>query len=97
MAPAKQAGVLYPLYNALVEGKNAHVVRKWFGHDHIPQYCAGIVNEFALRELSPFLNFHRTCLYATGYCGRVFFTWPRCFPFAAAPIEGQAEKGIAGE
>ena len=23
--------------NALVEGKNANVVRKWFGHDHIPQ------------------------------------------------------------
>ena len=24
------------LSNALVEGKNANVVRKWFGHDHIP-------------------------------------------------------------
>ena len=53
--------------NALVEGKNAHVVRKWFGHDHIPQRFAGIVNEFALRELSPFLNFHRPCLFATEY------------------------------
>ena len=53
--------------NALVEGKNAHVVRKWFGHDHIPQCYAGVVNEFALRELSPFLNFHRPCLYATEY------------------------------
>ena len=53
--------------NALVEGKNAHVVRKWFGHDHIPQRFAGIVNEFALCELSPFLNFHRPCLFATEY------------------------------
>ena len=53
--------------NALVEGKNAHVVRKWFGHDHIPQCYAGVVNEFALRQLSPFLNFHRPCLYATEY------------------------------
>ncbi len=53
--------------NALVEGKNAHVVRKWFGHDHIPQRFAGIVNQFALRELSPFLNFHRPCLFATEY------------------------------
>ena len=24
--------------NALVEGKNAHVVRKYFGHDHIPRH-----------------------------------------------------------
>ena len=53
--------------NALVEGKNAHVVRKWFGHDHIPQRFAGAVNEFALRELSPFLNFHRPCLFGTEY------------------------------
>ena len=53
--------------NALVEGKNAHVVRKWFGHDHIPQRFAEAVNEFALRELSPFLNFHRPCLIGTEY------------------------------
>ena len=53
--------------NALVEGKNAHVVRKWFGHDHIPQRFAEAVNEFALRELSPFLNFHRPCLFGTEY------------------------------
>ena len=26
--------------NALVEGKNASVVRRWFGHDHIPQRFA---------------------------------------------------------
>ena len=33
--------------NALVEGKNANVIRKWFGHDHIPQRFAPEVNRFA--------------------------------------------------
>ena len=51
--------------NALVEGKNANVVRKWFGHDHIPQRFAPEVNRFAQGTLCPFLNFHRPCLFAT--------------------------------
>ena len=51
--------------NALVEGKNANVIRKWFGHDHIPQRFAPEVNRFAQATLSPFLNFHRPCLFAT--------------------------------
>ena len=51
--------------NALVEGKNANVVRRWFGHDHIPQRFAPEVNRFAQGTLSPFLNFHRPCLFAT--------------------------------
>ena len=53
--------------NALVEGRNARVVRKWFGHDHIPQRFADTVNRSALATLSPFLNFHRPCLFATEY------------------------------
>ena len=53
--------------NALVEGKNAHVVRRWFGHDHIPQRFASTFNRFAQGTLSPFLNFHRPCLFATLY------------------------------
>ena len=53
--------------NALVEGKNAHVVRRWFGHDHIPRRFADDVNRFAHGVLSPFLNFHRPCLFATEY------------------------------
>ena len=53
--------------NALVEGKNAHVVRRWFGHDHIPVRFAADVNRFAQGTLSPFLNFHRPCLFATEY------------------------------
>ena len=60
--------------------KNASVVRRWFGHDHIPQRFAADVNSdrsrsaFAHGILSPFLNFHRPCLFATEYrdaAGRV--------------------------
>ena len=42
-------------------------MRKWFGHDHIPQRFAPEVNRFAQGTLSPFLNFHRPCLFATEY------------------------------
>ncbi len=51
--------------NALVEGKNASVVRKWLGHDHIPQRFAPEVNAFAKDMLSPYLNHHHPCLFAT--------------------------------
>ena len=51
--------------NALVEGKNAHVVRKHLGHEHIPVRFADDVDRFARESLSPFLNFHRPCLFAT--------------------------------
>ena len=37
------------------------------GHDHIPQRFAADVNRFAHGVLSPFLNFHRPCLFATEY------------------------------
>ena len=49
--------------NALVEGKNAHVARKHFGHDHIPQRFAPQVDAFARQRLSPFPNYHRPCLF----------------------------------
>ena len=42
--------------NALVEGKNAWVVRKWLGHDHIPQRFAAQVNAFTQDVLTPYLN-----------------------------------------
>ena len=51
--------------NALVEGKNAWVVRKWLGHDHIPQRFAAQVNAFTQEVLTPYLNFHRPCLFAS--------------------------------
>ena len=51
--------------NALVEGKNASVVRRWLGHDHIPQRFAPLVNAFAKDVLTPYLNHHHPCLFAT--------------------------------
>ena len=51
--------------NALVEGKNAHVVRRQLGHEHIPTRFADDVERFLREHLSPFLNFHRPCLFAT--------------------------------
>ena len=52
--------------NALVEGKNAAVIRKWLGHVHIPAHFALAVNAFNRDILSPFLNYHRPCLFPTG-------------------------------
>ena len=60
--------------NALVEGKNTNVVRRFLGHDHIPQRFAPLVDAFAQELLSPYLNHHRPCLFATereGANGRV--------------------------
>ena len=51
--------------NALVEGKNAAVVRKHLGYDHIPQRFSARVNAFTHDVLSPFLNHHRPCLFPT--------------------------------
>ena len=51
--------------NALAESKNASVVRKHLGHGHIPRRFAPVVNEFTQRALSPFLNYHRPCLFPT--------------------------------
>ena len=49
--------------NALVESKNASVIRKWLGYSHIPARFAGPLNAFNRDWLSPFLNFHRPCLF----------------------------------
>ena len=51
--------------NALAEGKNASVVRKAFGYDHIPQRYAAEVNQFNQEVLNPYVNYHRPCLYPT--------------------------------
>jgi hypothetical protein len=53
--------------NALVEGKNASVVRKIMGHMHIPQGCASQINSFYREHLDEFLNFHRPCAFPTEY------------------------------
>jgi len=49
--------------NALVESKNGSVVRKHFGYAHIPANHADEVNDFAVNMLTPYLNFHRPCLF----------------------------------
>ena len=51
--------------NALAESKNASVVRKHRGHDHIPQKYARPINAFYQEIFNPWLNLHRPCLFAT--------------------------------
>ena len=84
--------------NALVEGKNANVVRRWFGRDHIPQRFAPEVNRFAQGVLSPFLNFHRPCLFATerrdgnGRIRRKYFARDVMTPYARLRSLADAER-----
>jgi len=49
--------------NALVESKNGAVVRKIFGHAHIPQRWASLINTFNQEHLNPYANFHRPCFF----------------------------------
>jgi len=53
--------------NALVEGKNGSVIRKHFGHVHIPKKYAVAIDRYLRDWLVPYLNFHRPCAYATEY------------------------------
>jgi hypothetical protein len=51
--------------NALVEGKNGSIIRKYFGHNYIPKKHAKKINEFYRNYFNPYLNFHRPCGFAT--------------------------------
>ena len=51
--------------NGLAETKNGAVVRKMFGYEHIAQRNAAPINTFCTEHLTPFLNLHRPCLFAT--------------------------------
>lgn len=51
--------------NALVEGKNGSIVRKWFGRNHIPKTYAPMINTFCQKYLNTYLNFYRPCGFAT--------------------------------
>lgn len=53
--------------NALVEGKNGAVVRKYMGFMHIPKKYAESINTFYRDYLDDFLNYHRFCAFATDY------------------------------
>lgn len=50
--------------NALVEGKNAAVVRKHFGRAHIPRKYAPLMNAFNRTYLNPYIFYHRQCAFA---------------------------------
>ncbi len=49
--------------NALAEGKNASVVRKLYGHGHIPKHWANAMNVLNQREVYRYVNFHRPCYF----------------------------------
>ena len=49
--------------NALAESKNAAIVRKTYGHAHIPKHWAKAINQINHRELYRYTNFHRPCYF----------------------------------
>lgn len=49
--------------NALAESKNASIVRKQFGYQHIAQKWAPLLNEFNLKYLYAYINYHRPCFF----------------------------------
>lgn len=49
--------------NALAEGKNAAVVRKLYGHAHIPKHWANKINALNQQEVYRYINFHRPCYF----------------------------------
>lgn len=51
--------------NALIEGKNGSIVRKYFGYGYVPKKYAQIINEFYRTHFNNYLNFHRPCGFAT--------------------------------
>lgn len=53
--------------NALAEGKNGSILRKYMGYTHIPKMHAGRINRFYFEHLNPYLNHHRFCGFATDY------------------------------
>jgi hypothetical protein len=53
--------------NALVEGKNGAIIRKYMGYAHIAKKHAKRINDFDQQYLNPYVNFHRFCGFATDY------------------------------
>jgi len=51
--------------NALVEGKNGAVVRKYIGYGPIAATHAEAFQKFYTAHLNPYLNYHRPCGFAT--------------------------------
>ena len=53
--------------NALVESKNGSIIRKLYGHNHIPAGNAPTINEFNRAYVNIYLNYHRPCGFAQEY------------------------------
>ena len=49
--------------NALAESKNGAIVRKHLGYIHIPQKWAPLINQFNMKHLNPYINYHRPCFF----------------------------------
>ena len=49
--------------NALVEGKNGSIIRKWLGYGHIEQKHAKRINEFYFGIFNEYINYHRLCAF----------------------------------
>lgn len=67
--------------NALVESKNGSIIRKHYGHWHIPQTWAPFIEEFNRTYVNVYLNFHRPCAFAedevlpNGKVKKKYTTW----------------------
>jgi transposase InsO family protein len=53
--------------NALVETKNAAIVRKHLGFAHLPQRFAPQIDTFCQEHLNRYVNFHRPCFFPELY------------------------------
>ena len=52
--------------NALVEGKNGSIIRKWMGYGFIEQKHANKINEdFYFTCFNEYINYHKPCAFAT--------------------------------
>lgn len=67
--------------NGLVESKNGAIIRKEFGHWHIPGDQAGCINQFYIEHLMPYLNYHRPCHFPMKTqdetTGKITITYPQ--------------------
>lgn len=52
------------LDNALVEGKNNAIIRKWMGYGFINRHEAAQINEFYFGCFHEYINYHRSCGFA---------------------------------
>lgn len=50
--------------NALAEGKNGAIIRKWIGYGHIEQKHAARINAFYFGVFNEYLNYHRVCAFS---------------------------------